>query len=37
MFSYYFKLPFNRIVKNLAFSGINIFGLAIGITSFLIL
>jgi putative ABC transport system permease protein len=37
MFSYYFKHPVNRIIKNLAFSGINIFGLAIGITSFYIL
>lgn len=37
MLLHYFKLSINRILKNLAFSGINIFGLAIGITSFYIL
>jgi len=37
MFSYYIKLSINRIIKNLAFSGVNILGLAIGITSFYIL
>lgn len=37
MILHYFKFSINRILKNLAFSGINILGLAIGITSFYIL
>ena len=37
MILHYIKFSINRILKNLAFSGINIIGLAIGITSFFIL
>lgn len=37
MILHYFKYSIKRIVKNLTFSGINILGLAIGITSFYIL
>ncbi len=37
MILHYFKYSVKRILKNLAFSGINIIGLAIGFTSFFIL
>ncbi|MCK4920723.1 MAG: ABC transporter permease [Bacteroidales bacterium] len=37
MILHYFKYSIKRILKNLAFSGINIIGLAIGFTSFFVL